>query len=296
MYLIQSDFSRAIQSENLSQISRNDPSVITKCALSAIQTATSYLTQKYITSQEFQDTQLWNPAVVYKATNRVYLDATAYNPTATYVLGALALQGGNIYRCNTAITAAEPFAPAHWDLLGAEFDMFSAAYPNLLFILTNVYRVGDIVFWGTGSWQCLIATVTETHSGDLQAVFSQQIPVGNSFPNAIGQNQWLAIAPIPYVVPSGTDILDTAYWTPGDSRNQELLDCVIDIALYRIHKGISPRNIPELRRDAYHDAIDWLVAAGDVGKSGITAALPLIQPKSGGRIRYGGNVRTYTGY
>jgi len=295
MYLIQSDYKRIIQSENLQALIGSDQSILDSLALSAVQTATSYLTQKYITAQEFQDTLEWDPAVVYKATNRVYLDADAYVPATVYAIGNLVLQGGNIYRCNTA-GATGAFNAAQWDLLGAEYTMFYASYPNPLFLLTNVYAVGDVVFWNSNSWKCLIATVTDSHWADLQSGYSQNIPYGNILPDAVGQNQWQAIAPIPYTVPAATDILDTAYWTPGDNRNQELLNAVIDITLYRVHKRIAPRNIPDLRVKAYDDAIKWLKDAGDVGSSGITADLPVKQPKSGGRIRWGGNVRRVTDF
>jgi hypothetical protein len=294
-YLIQADYKKLIQTENLSQIIGNDFSILDSVSLSAIQTATSYLTQKYITGQEFQDTAKWNSAVVYKATNRVYLDAAAYVTTNTYNVGDLTLQAGNISRCNTGATTGA-FDPTKWDLLGAQYAIFYAAYPNPLFILSNTYLVGDLVFWNTSSWRCQIATVGGSHEADLQAVYSQQIPYNNSFPGSPGQTQWVAVVPIPYVVPAATDILNTTYWTPGDSRNQELLNFVMDIALYRMHKRIAPRNIPDLRIKAYDDAIKWLRDAGDVGNSGITADLPVKQPKSGGRIRWGGNVRTQTGY
>lgn len=294
-YLIQNDFKKLIQQENLSAIIGNDQSILDSQALSAVQTATSYLTQKYITAQEFQDTQKWDATVVYKATNRVYLDAPAYVSTITYSVGNLVLQAGSVYRCNTS-GATGAFDPTQWDMLGLQYTLFYAAYPNPLFILTNVYKTEDIIFWGTSSWRCLIATVTGSHTADLQAVYSQQIPYANTFPDTPGQTQWQAIAPIPYTVPAGTDILNTTYWTPGDSRNQELLNCVIDITLYRVHKRIAPRNIPDLRVKAYDDAIKWLKDAGDVGNSGITADLPVKQPKSGGRIRWGGNVRTQTTY
>lgn len=295
-YLILNDFKKLIQQENLSQIIGSDYSILDSLALSAVQTATSYLTQKYITAQEFQDTQKWDSTVVYKAANRVYLDAPAYNAAGTYILGALTLQAGNVYKCTTAITVAEAFNPAHWGLLGVQYALFYAKYPNPLFTLTNNYNIGDLVFWGTSSWRCLRATDHGSHEGALQSVYSQQIPFNNIFPDAIGQTQWTAIAPIPYTIPATTDILNTTYWAPGDNRNQELLNYTIDIALYRVHKRIAPRNIPDLRVKAYDDAIKWLKDAGAVNNSGITADLPRIQPKSGARIRWGGDVRKQNNY
>jgi hypothetical protein len=292
-YLINSDFKKLIQSENLSQVIGNDQSILLSMALTAVAECTSYLVQRYITTQEFQDTLQWDGTKQYKATNRVFLDASAYNPAATYTLGVLVLQAGNVYRCSTAIPVAEAFNPAHWTLLGAQYAMFYAKYPNNLFQVTATYGVGDLVFWNDRSWKCLIATVAGTHNSNLQAVYSQQIPYGNSFPDAIGQTQWQGQAPIPYAVPAATDILNTNYWTAGDNRNQQLVSYTIDIALYHVHSRIAPRNIPDLRVKRYDDAIKWLKMAG---QGDITADLPIIQPKSGGRIRWGGMVRTQTGY
>lgn len=288
-YLIQSDFKKLIQTENLQQIIGNDQSILSAMSLTAVSEAISYLTQKYIVSQEFQDLTPWNPAATYAPTNRVYLDAPAYSTSSTYALGNLVLQAGSVYQCSTAIIVPEAFTAGHWALLGLQYDIFFVAYPNPLFQLTGTYRVGDLVFWGTNPWRCLTATVGDTHYGDLQSVFSQNIPHGNVFPSTPGQTQWLAVAPIPYVVPTGTAITDTTYWTKGDNRNQQLVNYVIDIALYHVHSRIAPRNIPDLRVKRYDDAIKWLRMAGE-GK--ITADLPLIQPKSGSRIRWGGNVRT----
>ncbi len=294
-YIILNDFKSLIQSQNLMQILGNDLSILATNIQKAQKEAISYLVQKYLTAQEFQDTNEWDPTLSYKATNRVYLDAAAYVTANTYNVGALTLEGGNVYQCNTANTTGV-FAPANWNLLGAEYAIFYVDFPNPLFNLNNVYAVGDIVFWGTSSWQCLTATIPETHIGDLQAIYSQQIPATNSFPGSSGQTQWQAIAPIPYVVPAATSILNTTYWTPGDNRNPQLVGYTIDIAVYHATPRLAPNNIPDIRVKRYDDAIKWLKDAGDVGSSGITADLPVKQPKSGGRIRWGGNVRRANDY
>ena len=83
------------------------------------------------------------------------------------------------------------------------------------------------------------------------------------------------------------------YWKFGDNRNQQLVNYFIDIALYHVHSRISPRNIPDLRVKRYDDAIKWLKMAG---RGDITAELPLIQPKQGARVRYGGQVKNINTY
>jgi len=56
-----------------------------------------------------------------------------------------------------------------------------------------------------------------------------------------------------------------------DSREPKLLIVVLDIALFHIHKRINPRNIPELRIDAYEAAITWLEM---IANDKITPTLP----------------------
>lgn len=79
----------------------------------------------------------------------------------------------------------------------------------------------------------------------------------------------------------------------GDDRDQQMLSTIVDIALFHIHKRIAPRNIPQLRQNAYDAAIEWLkmCAYGD-----ITPALAKIVPTQGMRIRYGGHEKNNNTY
>jgi phage gp36-like protein len=73
----------------------------------------------------------------------------------------------------------------------------------------------------------------------------------------------------------------------GNARDPQLLNYIIDIALYHLHSRISPRNIPELRITRYDNAIAWLkmCALGEV-----TPKLE-IQPTTGRMIQWGSNER-----
>lgn len=65
---------------------------------------------------------------------------------------------------------------------------------------------------------------------------------------------------------SGTEITDTTYFTEGDVRDQKLLEVVMSISLFYIHKRLSPNNIPLFRVISYDgngdkeimSAIKWL--------------------------------------
>jgi hypothetical protein len=45
-----------------------------------------------------------------------------------------------------------------------------------------------------------------------------------------------------------------------EDRHPTIVALVLDIALYRLHKRINPRKIPEIRRIAFEDALDILKA------------------------------------
>jgi phage gp36-like protein len=79
----------------------------------------------------------------------------------------------------------------------------------------------------------------------------------------------------------------------GANRDPQLLAYVVDIALYHLHSRIAPRNVPELRKTRYDNAIAWLkmCAFGDV-----TPKLTPIAPAQGNRIRYGGNIKKINQY
>ncbi|WP_046245020.1 phage protein Gp36 family protein [Hymenobacter terrenus] len=50
--------------------------------------------------------------------------------------------------------------------------------------------------------------------------------------------------------------LEQAFATTGEDRNDILVLRTVDLALYHLYATISPRNIPDLRRDRYTEAVD----------------------------------------
>ena len=128
-YLIAKDFNKQIQSDNLNQVIGGDTSILSAAQLTAFEEAKSYLVQKYDTTAEFQDLNVWVQSNVYNPLNRVYLNPPAYNQANTYALGVYCLNGTLVYKCTTAITVAEPFNAAHWLLVGSQYDIYNAVYP-----------------------------------------------------------------------------------------------------------------------------------------------------------------------
>lgn len=292
-YLINSDLLLQIQDSNLQQIISANQTVLDSAMLAAQAEAISYLRQKYEVDSEFTDTTLWSYSATYKAGARVYLNATAYSATSTYALHTLCLQTGNIYICSTAITVAEAFNISKWTLLGAQYEIFYAAYPKPVFNLYGYYVKDEEVFWANKTYSCVIPTSIPSHDAQLQASQISNLPYRNVFPNdsVNGVQYWGAGTA--YVVAAGTLPTNTTYFSNSDNRDQQMKLYFIDITLFHLHSRISPRNIPQLRIDRYNSAIEWLKMCA---KGEVTPALTVIQPKQGARIRFGGNVRNINSY
>ena len=147
-YLIANDYLPLIQPTLLNQVQVNVPATRAQAEQRAQAEAVSMLKQKYDTSQELTDTNAWVLAPTYKAANRVYLTGPAWVTLTAYSLGNLILfTDGNIYQCSTGNIDAV-FTGSKWLLLGAQFTMYFAAYPNPVFDMAGgVYKLGDVVFW-----------------------------------------------------------------------------------------------------------------------------------------------------
>jgi phage gp36-like protein len=292
-YLIFQDYKRQIQIDNLNQIIGNDLDVLNKAELQAAEEAKAYLTQKYDVTDEMQEVSLWDRKLAtYKAGSRIYINASNHNPALYYINGALVIHAGSVYQCIANVTVEGPFDDTKWKLLGQPFDLFYAKYPEQQFSFSGIYKVGDKVFWKDKVYKCIAATANVTPAGQYQYGRYENVPLPNLDP-ALPQSvtQWTFV--YNYNVPAYASVSDTRYWTAGDLRSQQLLAVTVDICLYHLHSRIAPRNIPELRVKRYDDAINWLRMSAE---GAITPALPILQPRQGARIRYGGNVKAQNTY
>lgn len=291
-YLTNADFKKQIQVENLNQVISSDPSILDSAVSTAIEEASSYLVQKYDLSAELQNIQPYSPTLAtYKAGSRVVLDYPLYAPATAYVVNDCVTNAGKAYRCISATTGV--FDPAKWELLGDAGSMFYAAYPQPPFNLYQQYAVGDKVFYKDAVYTCRIATQPMSQEVALQFRDYDNLPFLNVWPDNVNSGVQFWGIGVPYAIPASTPVTNTDVWTAGDTRSQQLVTYMVDIALYHVHSRIAPRNIPELRVKRYDDAIDWLkkCAKGDV-----TPAMPAKQPRQGGRIRWGGQIKNINSY
>jgi chitodextrinase len=236
---------------------------------------------------------------------------------------------------NTTTAHEAPTNTTYWVLVGTINDLFYIANPYPTFDVIAFYSIGDFVFWKDKIYKCLIETRKQSHEGDLQDELISNIPLYNIFPDdkIHGKQYWGVGTPysvtglIPNATPPtawssvtaytagqrisysgliwkallnntnkipGSDITNwqSETWVAGDNRDQQLVLYMVDIALFHLLSRISPRNIPELRMARYTAAKEWLQ---DAANGTITAAIKVLQPFQGNRIRFGGGVKNNWG-
>lgn len=299
-YLTPRDYRKTIQADNLSQVIGSDPLILVEAEETAIEKAMTLLVQKYVLGREFQTTPEWIKAQVYLAFNRVYLDAATYDITATYITGAYVKYlpaGEKNYRVYRSIAGNVPgaFNAAEWTFINYQYGIYNAAPPKPEFNYKTLYLVGDQVYWNGKVYTCIIQSQFVSQAVAIQFYTYNQVPYGNVWPDdaANGLQHWGA--GVAYNVPANTEITNTTYWTSGDNRSKLIVWAIVALTLYYCHARIAPMNIPELRVDDYKEAIRMMKKDFSEGEATAINLVP-IQPRTGGRIRYGGNVKNNNTY
>jgi hypothetical protein len=272
--------------------------------MSAEAEAKSYLRQKYLLEQEFTDTLLYSKAKIYYTNQRFFVNADAYYAPSSYAVGDLVtyrdITTNNsllVYQCIQAVPSnIVPTNAAYWALLGSPNSIYTAqTYSGGVvpaFEYSSAYKLGDKVFWKNKVYTCRVPTSAITHEVALQYGFYQNLPQNNVAPDDTVNGLQYWGGGVAYSVPAGTPIISN-YFVADDNRDAQMVMMIIDVALFHLHSRIAPRNIPELRVKRYEAAVEWFRMCAE-GK--ITPALPLIQPKQGNRIRFGGNVKNINNY
>ena len=121
----------------------------------------------------------------------------------------------------------------------------------------------------------------------------EKVVQADSLAKLLGSNPTLLNDMILVAVAEANSYLDgrydmaAAFAAVGADRNPILVLRTVDMAVYHLHAAIDPRNINDLRRDRYAEAISWLRG---LSKGDYSIALPL-KPLANqtGYFLYGGN-------
>jgi hypothetical protein len=291
-YLIPRDYLKVIQTDNLQQIIAGDQSVLTNAENMAYETAIENLVQKYAIANELQDTSQFDITVAYKAGMSFFINFKAFDSALAYSLGDLATYNGVCFVCSTATTAGT-FDISKFTSAGTQYQIFSSKYPEPVFSIKGQYKIGDQVFYKDKVYTCAVSTSGYGQEQKLQYGSYSNLPQINVLPDDTEQGTQYWGSGVDYSIPAGTLPNVSAYYFPGDNRCQRLVSVLVDIVLHEVHSRIAPRNIPELRVKRFDDGMRWLkqCAKGDV-----TPNITALQPRQGGRIRFGGNIKNNNTY
>lgn len=170
------------------------------------------------------------------------------------------------------------------------------------FITSKNYAVNDRIIWSPDAY-------VSTNTYNTDDIVSQDDNIYQAKEDGItgsfDTSKWTLIVENKthyYCIQAttGTELPNnTDYFTKGDSRNNKLVQVIVDIILYNLHSRITPRKIPELRMVRYDNAgnkkdgecaITWLEKVAN-GK--ITPDLQIIidddgtTPQNSERVSYG---------
>ena len=283
-YLTNKDY-WVIQDKQLGQLIQQNPANLVAAQNTAQEELTSYLVQRWDCSFEFRNTNVYNTGKIYLPGDRIILDFPIYSTTVSYNIGNTIISNGTAY---VAISNTFPgaFDPTKWLSIGNQYDMFTGNYPYPQFNEKSVYLVGDQVYWNGYVYTATANTTIQSRESMIQYANISDIPLPNVFPDS-PQNADATYwgNKTAYSIPVNTSPQNTAYWTIGDSRSQQMVMYMTDIAIFHLHRAISPMNIPEMRKTAYKDAIGWLKSCS---LGNVTPNLPEKQPQQGLKFRWGG--------
>jgi hypothetical protein len=261
------DYLPQIQADNLAQILDSVEDFRLEMEQTAQAEMISYLVQRYITSEVFTNTTVFDITTTYFGKNLIEYTEPTFDALVVYTTNQRVVFDKNIYN-SIAGSAAHAFVPAEWTLIAADKSLYFAKLNEAEYSNKTTYEENDLVWY-----QNIVYTALGQTTGNL--------PTDASF--------WTAGATYSF---SGDLPDDTSKWTKGDNRNQQIKAYLVDITLYHLYSRINPRNIPELRMIRYDGnspkqhggAIGWLkmVAGGEVN-----ADLPEILPSQGVSIMGG---------
>jgi len=248
--LINNDYEKYIQEKNILQVIEDNWVLAQDVEQAAQDEMKGWLRQRYDVTKIFTNTTTFVLANVYNSKDLVFLTATEFSATASYVINQLVLYLGNVYYANGAI------APAAWNasnftLIGAEgFYYVDLPTGVLEYDSETVNEINDVVWYNDHTYTCLAR-----NTGVLPTTAAYWTDGGE------------------YTITNKYPVIDDE-WIAGDNRNQLIVMRLIDITLFHLHSRINPRNVPDLRKERYDGnspaqiggAIGWLkqIAKGEV--------------------------------
>ena len=264
-FLKTADYLSTIQTADLLQIIESDYQNLYDAELKGIAKLRTKLVGRYDMDYELGVIAPYSSAVTYFAGQRVtsiggtrYFYVNSYSKwvaTTIYLTGDIVKSDlGIVYTALQNSTGVPLTSTSYWEALTnvAPTD----APTTTLWSAATAYVVGNYVHTSAGL--VYISIQNGTNKVVTDAAY------------------WTAV----------TVTVNTDYWTEGDNRYPLFIEYAMDLTLFNLYSRINPRNIPDLRKARYVEAMDAI----DRWASGTdTAEVKQIDPTNsvGYSIRYG---------
>lgn len=275
-YIALSDYLPTIQSGQLNkqlldglQNGVNERRFVESFALNRIRGLIGY---QYDLDFEFTPTLPFDYFKKYYANERVIIDYPEWVAETEYKQNDMVIHEFNGYFCLADNQDAE-FDSDKWQGIGKQYDIYYIQLPYQRFELNvqrqvnafvaGFYKVGERVWWNNHIYKCLVQTRTISQEELIQYQDLSDVGYMNVYPNdeELGKQYWedegefvIEAGNFPSYPMEGQE----NPWTLGDNREPVVMQAVIDLALFQLHKRISPNNIPELRFASVNMTEKWL--------------------------------------
>lgn len=271
----------------------------------------SKLKSKYDLDYELTPTLSYDPKKTYLGGDRCVIDFPEWEEKVYHQFECVVKDSVGYICIITDSTTT--WDGSQWQSLGNQYTIYHIQLPFDRFSIDiqltqgiytkGFYKVGDKVWWAEHTYKALRQTILTDHDTALQYYMTGDIGLPNVFPNEpnegkawwedLGRYEILPFAGTEdnpgnaLALPLGTSDQPSA-WTLGDNRDPVIMQVLIDLSLWMLHRRISPQNIPKLREQAKDDAFGWL---SNVKSSKDDTDLEQLQPEQGSSFRWGSKTK-----
>jgi hypothetical protein len=288
-FLRKEDYFEHISEANLNQVLEQstgisgDEDVLTKSELKCITRAKEYLTSRFKVDRIFANFKDFDLSEDYTYGDRINFSFDEWE-ASVYLEGEFVNYNGRVFLKNATTagyTAATLPSNATFFTNIAEAGIYYIAFPYE-YNEDNVYSASELVTFKHEIYK----RNTTTYTADQLPI----LPTNTNYFTRVRNTEYLTELTVTGVYPSDSD------WTFGDNRNQTIVECIVHMAINKIHSIINPRNIPQTRRDNFSAAIAVLK---EFQEGNVQADLPnrnLEGAQTGNSIRFGSGEPTTHGY
>ena len=307
------DYEAVIRPQQLAEILQGNDFVRTESELIVQEHIETLLRHRYNMVESFISLHTFSVTTAFKQGDILEYTENDYLTTTSYIAGQRVAYLGTIYEATGATLGNLPTDVSFWSLICVDLLLYTCKVNSTGQTPDNILDYGSPAFVGglheVKGWNRGLPLYFSMNNSELKIFLSsserdtQQNYVGavkySSKPLELpsvrqilkGSHSTVSLAgnlTITDFISEGAtfEVTPTNYFSLGDERPQLLKSCMLKMSVYEIHSVINPRNVPDLRKDAYAESLGLLE---QIAKGTISANLPtyIDRPEKGQAISWG---------